>query len=261
MQRVVKALTHGENALLESPTGTGKTLSLLCASLAWLKRERERNPVDPKAIGPNGPAALDVPRIIYTSRTHSQLAQVQKELANTAYNPRSLVVGSRDHFCIHPQISLLRGFLLNTACKKAQKSLDPCAFYKNREFAKQTMSWEPLDIEELHEIGKKQLICPYFANKDRISGADVVFMPYNYLIDEKIRENFDIRYENACIIFDEAHNVAQCAEDVTSFELKSKLLEGVVLELQKLQDERRLDEDRAWDASEEDVDCLIEIAK
>jgi hypothetical protein len=55
--------------------------------------------------------------------------------------------------------------------------------------------------------------------------------------------------------------VAQCAEDVTSFELKSKLLEGVVLELQKLQDERRLDEDRAWDASEEDVDCLIEIAK
>lgn len=123
------------------------------------------------------------------------------------------------------------------------------------------MTWDPLDIEEMHEIGKRQLICPYFANKDRISGADIVFMPYNYLIDEKIRENFDIRYENACIIFDEAHNVAQCAEDVTSFELKSKLLEGVVLELQKLQDEMRLDEDRQWDSSEEDVDCLIEIAK
>jgi hypothetical protein len=48
------------------------------------------------------PAALDMPRIIYTSRTHSQLAQVQKELMNTAYNPRSVVMGSRDHFCIHP---------------------------------------------------------------------------------------------------------------------------------------------------------------
>jgi hypothetical protein len=35
----------------------------------------------------------------------------------------------------------------------------------------------------------------------------------------------------------------------------------VVLELQKLQDERRLDEERAWDSSEEDLDCLLEIAK
>lgn len=77
MTRVVKALHAGENALLESPTGTGKTLSLLCASLAWLKAERERNPVDPKSLNANGaPSGLDFPRIIYTSRTHSQLAQV-----------------------------------------------------------------------------------------------------------------------------------------------------------------------------------------
>lgn len=120
MTRVIRALNSGENALLESPTGTGKTLSLLCASLAWLKKERERNPVDIKQLGQdNKPLGLDLPKIIYTSRTHSQLAQVQKELMNTAYNPRSLVVGSRDHFCIHPQIQLLKGFLLNNACKKA----------------------------------------------------------------------------------------------------------------------------------------------
>jgi Rad3-related DNA helicase len=53
------------------------------------------------------------------------------------------------------------------------------------------------------------MFCPYFASKDRAQGADVIFMPYNYLIDDKIRENYKIDYTNAIIIFDEAHNITQ----------------------------------------------------
>ena len=41
MQHVIKALNEKEQALLESPTGTGKTLSLLCATLGWLNNYRE----------------------------------------------------------------------------------------------------------------------------------------------------------------------------------------------------------------------------
>ena len=43
--------------------------------------------------------------------------------------------------------------------------------------------------------------------KKRAAGADIVFMPYIYLIDESYRSNFNINFENSVIIFDEAHNV------------------------------------------------------
>lgn len=41
MSKLLLGVRKGANCLLESPTGTGKTLALLCATLAWQKRQKE----------------------------------------------------------------------------------------------------------------------------------------------------------------------------------------------------------------------------
>ena len=98
---------------------------------------------------------------------------------------------------------------LNTQCKKSRTG-DlgvPCKYFRNTptgELAPNNTPWNPpMDIEELNRIGEKNGICPYYMQKTRCEVADVVLMPYNYIIDPKIRENFDIDYENSVIIFDE----------------------------------------------------------
>ncbi len=42
MNQIIRALQKGQNALLESPTGSGKSLALLCAAIAWQRHEQEK---------------------------------------------------------------------------------------------------------------------------------------------------------------------------------------------------------------------------
>ncbi|XP_037782834.1 Fanconi anemia group J protein homolog [Penaeus monodon] len=39
MAQIVKGLQRRQNCLLESPTGSGKSLALLCSTLAWQQAE------------------------------------------------------------------------------------------------------------------------------------------------------------------------------------------------------------------------------
>lgn len=48
----------------------------------------------------------NAPKIIYASRTHSQLSQAMQELKRTSYkHVGTAVLGSRDQLCIHPEVS------------------------------------------------------------------------------------------------------------------------------------------------------------
>lgn len=95
LSKVVDCLKKKTNGIIQSPTGTGKTLSLLCSTLSWVRHEQllGRQPI----------------RIIYTSRTHAQLKQVVQELVKTGFDLKLAILGSRDHTCINDDLKELSG--------------------------------------------------------------------------------------------------------------------------------------------------------
>lgn len=76
-----------------------------------------------------------------------------------------------------------------------------------------------LDIEDLVKAGNKNACCPYYLTRELKQSADIIFMPYNYLLDPKTRKNQGIDLGNNVILLDEAHNIEKTCEEAASLEV------------------------------------------
>uniref|UniRef100_A0A8D2ZMX8 Regulator of telomere elongation helicase 1 n=1 Tax=Scophthalmus maximus TaxID=52904 RepID=A0A8D2ZMX8_SCOMX len=242
MSKVIECLQKKVNGVLESPTGTGKTLCLLCATLAW--REHFKDTISARKISerlggemfPNTPLSswgsaatdgdtptyyTDVPKIIYASRTHSQLAQVINELKNTSFRPKVCVLGSREQLCINQEVMRQESNHVKVHMCRGKVSTRSCIYYNNvdEKSTDRDLVESILDVEDLVKFGNKQKVCPYYLSRSLKQQADVIFMPYNYLLDPKSRRAHNIELNGAVVIFDEAHNVEKTCEEATSFDL------------------------------------------
>jgi hypothetical protein len=71
-------------------------------------------------------------------------------------------------------------------------------------------------------------VCPYFLSRDLAGTADVIFMPYNYLVDSSSRSQLStVNWTNAVIIVDEAHNIQVGARGFCVFTTPCTLLQCV----------------------------------
>jgi regulator of telomere elongation helicase 1 len=331
LDRLIEALQGGHNALLESPTGTGKTLSLLCDALGWQQAyAAAQQALASSPVGANGAAAtaalvaaagkmksftdylsasnranatlggpirvagraytyvdgastaasggggefsssaasmdgapraasllpLGTPKIIYVSRTHSQLAQVVRELKRSGYNPVTANLGARENLCVNPKVSKLQGSQQSFACRAVTKSrscmpkirLDN---WQQKEGGKlshiidetlrgsDAITSRVLDIEDLvRVVGTQKKMCPFYLARSESAQreADLFLVPYSYVVDVTIRkislEHVDWR--NSVIIFDEAHNVEEIFSEAASFDLTGEVLAGSIKELREV---------------------------
>jgi Fanconi anemia group J protein len=279
MNQILRALDQEGNALLEAPTGCGKTLSILCSALAWqlrLKRQhaaacvrraarrqrrekglqgqgQQQEAGEVGGAGGSGEAeeAADEnaasddddddddpgpppPKIFYATRTHSQIAQVVRELKRVApaYRPRVAVLASRPHYCVNGAV--LRSPLgVDATCEELAREgggggnggrggnggsdkggrSHGCSYRRGHHRITHAEAGVH-DVEDLVALGRRGRACPYFAARSLAESADVVFLPYAYLLDPLVRAAADVKPRGNVLVFDEAHNIEDMARSV-----------------------------------------------
>ena len=242
MEKIIELLNNKMNNTsngiggLESPTGTGKTLCLLCSTLAWMNEMRRQ-----KKFGG---------KILYTTRTHSQITQIINELKKTCYRPKTAILSSRDNSCVNSQIKQkLIGTILNIKCRKVFKN---CPYYMGIDPEKRD-KFNMMDIEDLCKNGKKLQFCPFYQQIEIAKNfSDIVFMPYNYIFDEDINKIMEIDLENNILIIDEAHNIRKVCEDSKSVEIKSDDFNDIISDFDSLHN---------YDENQDLIESIINFEK
>ena len=148
---------------------------------------------------------IDEVKILFCSRTHSQLNQFTNELRRvrlpssidtessngthdqilgTEAEIKHLVLSSRKNLCINPQVSRLgSGQAITERCLDLQQPSTPkakkCSFLPHKETETLVHQFRDSalarvrDIEDLGTIGRKIGICPYYASRATIKPSEV----------------------------------------------------------------------------------------
>ena len=112
------------------------------------------------------------------------------------------------------------GYNLLTVTQKIRESQDPLVidFYRGTD--------DEIDNEEY----SSEAACPYYISRALSKEADLIFAPYNYVLDPNIRGALGISLDNAIVVLDEAHNVESTLRDMASVKnTEIDLMEMVML--------------------------------
>ncbi|KAL4647191.1 Fanconi anemia group J protein [Arapaima gigas] len=205
---------------------------LLCPCNTVQRGVKVAETKDKENFSDSGSGKKAIPKIFFGTRTHKQIAQITHELKRTLYSSTPMtILSSRDHTCVHPEVSQHGN--RNERCKELleAKNGHTCQYYRNvyKMRDQGTLQWvhglhQAWDIEELVRLGSRLRCCSYFAARELMQEAHIVFCPYNYLLDPLIRESMEINLKGQVVVLDEAHNIEDCARESASYTLSQAQL-------------------------------------
>ena len=241
MVELKRALDAKGHCLLEMPTGTGKTITLLSLISSYQMS-------DPS-----------VGKLIYCTRTVHEMEKVlaklrllndyqQKELGSAA-KILALGLSSRKNLCINEKIrSANSRESVDAGCRKLTASwvralavdnpqIETCPFFENydKHGAEAILPPGVYTLQELRSFGRSKGWCPYFLARHMIQFANIVIYKYQYLLDPKVAGIISREMQRECIVvFDEAHNIDNVCIEALSVNIRDQTLAGATRNITKM---------------------------
>lgn len=232
MRDLKRTLDAGGHCVLEMPSGTGKTVSLLSLIVAYQQFYPETR------------------KLIYCTRTMSEIEKALAELKalmsyrtdqlGAAEEFRGLGLTSRKNLCLHPSVKReKRGSIVDARCQSLTAS-----FVRSRRQLGENVElctyYEALDMLEPHNLippgvwtlegmlsyGDQQKQCPYYTARRMMPFCNVIIYSYHYLLDPKKMMRVSKELSKDCIVvFDEAHNIDNVCIESLSMDLTVESLQ------------------------------------
>lgn len=202
--QVYYAMRDSTNALIEAPTGIGKTAASLFGAL--------------KALGKQKVTALFYLTARTTGRRAAELAL--ERMRSQGLKLRSISITAKEKCCL----------LEKKECFGCPYAAD--YYERRREALREAMNIEAADAEAIRNLAVEYELCPYELSLDMSEQADVIICDYNYAFDPRVRlKRYFDQKSKAGLLIDEAHNLPDRARDMLTVELSGTRVEELRREI------------------------------
>ncbi|KXN89263.1 DNA repair helicase rad15 [Leucoagaricus sp. SymC.cos] len=258
LKRTLDATGH---CVLEMPSGTGKTVSLLSLIVSY----QQSYPTKRKLIY----CSRTVPEIEKALTELKRLMKYRESCAETEEEKAKerhymgLGLTSRKNLCINPDVSKEKKGkvvdarcrdLTNTAvCEKGRAdpgSVELCDWHENLGKLEpgNLLPGGVWTLADVLEYGKDKGICPYFTVRRMMAFVDVIIYSFHYLLDPKVAEQVSKEMsKDSIVVFDEAHNIDNVCIESLSIDLTRPMLDSAARSITKLGE--KIEEIKTTDAA------------